>query len=233
MSERTDQRDCWEALARDATYESPMQKMLCEEDAATAERDAAIDREEVLAALPKLRPGTRAVELGAGVGRFTEHLSRRVGHLTAYDFVEDFVKANRARCAELGLAHVDVVCADAATLALPESLDLVFSNWLVQFLSDPEAARFLGRCAAALAPSGFLFFRESCDVADAGLETPYGPWTAEYPARYRSARWYTEALAQVEREHAGTMLRRAEVLPLWSSSGWSTVQCIWLWQRAA
>jgi hypothetical protein len=40
-----------------------------------------------------------------------------------------------------------VVCADVTKIDYPEnSFDLVFSNWLLMYLSDEEVAQFAGGC---------------------------------------------------------------------------------------
>lgn len=232
MRESLAQLACWEAIARDPAYRTPMQQMLVEDDAEAATREGIIDREEVLALLPTLPPGAHAVEFGAGLGRFTEALAARAARVSASDFVQAYVDGNRARCLELGLAHVTVERADAVTAAIPQGVGLVFFNWLLEYFTDEEAPCFLARCAAALAPGGYLFFREACDEEDAGLERRYAHWSSDYPARYRAPRWYTEALSLATRDLPGTLLRRAEVLPLWTAAYPSTPQCAWLWQRA-
>lgn len=43
------------------------------------------------------------------------------------------------------------------------SMDFVFSNWLLMYLSDKELKSFLEKVMGWLRPGGFLFFRESCN----------------------------------------------------------------------
>jgi len=43
------------------------------------------------------------------------------------------------------------------------SFDVIFSNWLLMYLSDQELSRLVEKMLGWLAPGGFLFFRESCN----------------------------------------------------------------------
>lgn len=43
------------------------------------------------------------------------------------------------------------------------SIDFVFSNWLLMYLSDDEVKCFIQKILGWLRPGGFLFFRESCN----------------------------------------------------------------------
>lgn len=43
------------------------------------------------------------------------------------------------------------------------SIDFIFSNWLMMYLSDEELKSFIEKILGWLRPGGFLFFRESCN----------------------------------------------------------------------
>ena len=43
------------------------------------------------------------------------------------------------------------------------SIDFIFSNWLLMYLSDEELMSFMKKMLSWLRPGGFLFFRESCN----------------------------------------------------------------------
>lgn len=43
------------------------------------------------------------------------------------------------------------------------SIDFIFSNWLLMYLSDQELHNFIKKSISWLRPGGFLFFRESCN----------------------------------------------------------------------
>lgn len=43
------------------------------------------------------------------------------------------------------------------------SIDFIFSNWLLMYLSDEELKAFAEKMLSWLRPGGLLFFRESCN----------------------------------------------------------------------
>jgi ubiquinone/menaquinone biosynthesis C-methylase UbiE len=232
MSEREVHKGYWDAVPSDATYPTDMSKMLLMDDPAAAEREGEADTVEVLALVPALPKPARIVELAAGVGRFTPRLAAmagRDGKLTAYDFVEDFCDKNRATCRALGLDQVDVRAEDARITVLPTNLDLVFASWILMYLSNDEVLALLGKIASSLKSGGFFVFRESCIKAD--VVHP-GDWPrfpeGEHPCRYRSARWYTEALATLP----GRLRTTAHVLRVWDDDSDPNAQLAWVWERA-
>lgn len=108
------------------------------------------------------------LELGAGIGRFTGELAQKAGQLIAMDFIESVIKKVTTFSAmlmwkwimrlrlyyvtefafvvqnELINGHyknVKFMCADVTSpdLSISEgSVDLIFSNWLLMYLSDKE-----------------------------------------------------------------------------------------------
>lgn len=128
------------------------------------------ERAEILAQLPEFS-GRRVVDVGAGVGRFTAEFAPRARAVVAVDLLQHALDKNRARNA--AHANIEYVCADAMSLKLESgSVDLVFSSWLLMYLSDDEVRQFLARCREWLAPGGHLFFKESCETNVLG----YGPF---------------------------------------------------------
>lgn len=85
------------------------------------------------------------VELGAGIGRFTAELAKEAKKVTAFDFMENLTQENKARNGHLG--NVEIVCQDITKAELkPNSCDVVFSNWLLMYLSDGEVTALMKNC---------------------------------------------------------------------------------------
>jgi SAM-dependent methyltransferase len=103
--------------------------------------------------------------------------------------MESSVAANEARHAPLFPGVVDFLVADVVLMDCPpSSYDVVFSNWLLMYLSDAEVEAFARKALRWLAPGGVLFFRESCfrqsgDKARGGFN----------PTHYRNPRDYFAA----------------------------------------
>ena len=105
--------------------------------------------------------GLRVVELGAGIGRFTGELAENAKSVVALDFMQNLIDENEATHAHLG--NVTFRCGDATELQLPEhSADVVFSNWLLMYLSDAEVEGLARNMMSWLEEGGVVFFRESC-----------------------------------------------------------------------
>ncbi|XP_071531383.1 uncharacterized protein [Panulirus ornatus] len=140
------------------------------------------DADEVMAYLPDLR-GKRVIDLAAGIGRFTTRLAKVASQVTAVDVAEAFIKENRARNQHLG--NVSFICSDVVKLDFPEgSFDLVFSNWLLKYLSNAELIQFLSRVLKWLSPGGFFFFRESCYNSVGTLDAMNNPTVYHKPQFY-------------------------------------------------
>lgn len=221
----------WDGVPLDPLYPSAMSKMLLMDDPHAAEREGEADTLEVLALIPPLRADARIVELAAGVGRFTPSLAALAGpggNVTAYDFVEEFCEQNRATCRALGFDQVEVRAEDARTAALPTNIDLVFASWIMMYLSDREVHTLLATIASSLVPGGFLVFRESCIKGDVLHPGDWPRFPGEHPCRYRSGRWYADALVNL----GGRVLDDAHVLQVWEDETDPNTQLAWVWQRS-
>jgi SAM-dependent methyltransferase len=97
-----------------------------------------------LAAMDALdpQPGQTIVDIGCGAGQTTQQLANRVGSLgrvIGVDIAPRVLDVARSRTATL--ARVQLIQADAATLALPDEMaDGVYSRFGVMALDDPVVA---------------------------------------------------------------------------------------------
>jgi len=140
---------------------------------------------EITSLLPDLH-GKNVVELGAGTGRFTGILSKSAKHVTAVDFIKEFTDKNQS---SHRADHITFKCCDVTNgLEIPEqSVDLVFCNWLLMYLSDDEVRQLLQKALTWLKPDGKLFFRESCFHQSGNQkDRTFNPTIYRYPADYMS-----------------------------------------------
>ncbi|KAH9503430.1 Phosphoethanolamine N-methyltransferase 3 [Bulinus truncatus] len=118
------------------------------------------EQPEILSYLPDFR-GKTVIELGAGIGRFTAELAKKAERVVAVDFMEDFVEKNRKANRHMG--NIEFVVADVTKMERPpESVDFIFSNWLLMYLEEREVQDLFCKLLSWLKPEGYLFFRESC-----------------------------------------------------------------------
>ena len=116
-----------------------------------------------------LRPsaGTRVLEIGCGVGRWSRRLARAGALVTGIDLSEVMVREaiRRAR-----LETVDDRCTfaqgDVVNLALGQSFDLILCVTVLQHIAHPEGIReALDRMRVHLAPEGRLVLLEAAPCA--------------------------------------------------------------------
>jgi len=102
-----------------------------------------------------VRSGQTVVDLGCGTGKNLPLLAEAVGaggRVVGVDFSPAMLAEARARVERLGLEHVKLVEADAATFDYPEGLDRVLAAFSLSMMPEPE--RVVARTARALPPDG-------------------------------------------------------------------------------
>ena len=154
-----------------------------------ADKISQFDMDEIATMVPSLK-GKRILELGAGIGRYTGWLAEQAENVVAVDFIDKFIKRNEEINGSKG--NIEFVCADATKLAFPpNSFDIVFSNWLLMYLTDEETFKLLQNVLSWLTDDGFLFFRESCNKPSGSKKR------GENPTIYRKLGDYDDILNSV------------------------------------
>ncbi|OIT04993.1 PREDICTED: phosphoethanolamine N-methyltransferase 1-like isoform X1 [Nicotiana attenuata] len=181
--EREVQKSYW----MEHTAELTVEAMMLDSKAADLDKE---ERPEVLSLLPPYE-GKSVLELGAGIGRFTGELAKKAGQLIALDFIEGAIKKNES----INGHHKNVkfMCADVTSPDLnfsPESVDLIFSNWLLMYLSDGEVQDLVERMVKWLKVGGYIFFRESCFHQSGDHKRKNNP------THYREPRFYTKVFKE-------------------------------------
>uniref|UniRef100_A0A0D9V4H4 phosphoethanolamine N-methyltransferase n=1 Tax=Leersia perrieri TaxID=77586 RepID=A0A0D9V4H4_9ORYZ len=140
VEERKAQKSYWEEHSKDLTVEA----MMLDSRASDLDKE---ERPEILSLLPSYE-GKSILELGAGIGRFTGELAKTAGHVLAMDFIESVIKKNESINGHH--KNASFMCADVTSpdLTIEEnSIDLIFSNWLLMYLSDEEVEKLVKRMA--------------------------------------------------------------------------------------
>jgi ubiquinone/menaquinone biosynthesis C-methylase UbiE len=124
------------------------------------------ERAEIFALLPEFN-GKTILDMGAGVGRFTTKFAKKAGKVYAVDLLEHALNKNKKR--NKNFNNIEYICSDALDIFLPEnSCDIIFSSWLLMYLSENEIDQFLKKCRSWLTPGGQIFFKESCETSVLG-----------------------------------------------------------------
>ena len=132
------------------------------------------------------------LDLGCGTGWFTRKFAdnERIGALVGVDLSLGMLE--RAR--ENGPGGIDWIVGDAEHLPLlSDSVDLIFSNLMIQWCDDPRAV--LKECQRILRPGGFLMVST---LLDGTLRELKAAWHAADPDHQHVNRFETELALQAK-----------------------------------
>ncbi|KAG2314377.1 hypothetical protein Bca52824_017499 [Brassica carinata] len=188
-----------------------------------------LKRRSVLSLFPPYE-GKTVLELGAGIGRFTGELAQKAGEVIALDFIESAIKKNESVNGHY--KNVKFMCADVTSPDLKiedGSVDLIFSNWLLMYLSlikrmqvELLAERMLGW----VKPGGYIFFRESGDSK-----------RKSNPTHYREPRFYTKLNFENAWCNAGKSFELTMVgckcIGTYVKNKKNQNQICWIWQKVS
>ncbi|GMS84333.1 hypothetical protein PENTCL1PPCAC_6508, partial [Pristionchus entomophagus] len=156
------------------------------------------DRHDILSSLPCIK-GKDAVDIGAGIGRFTTVLAQTARHVLTTDFIDEFIRKNKENNSHL--PNVDYAVGDAVNLQLKDlSVDFVFTNWIMMYMSDTETVQFILKCLSWLRPNGHAHLRESCSEPSTGRKAASVSMhdaNASNPTSYRFSSLYINLLRSV------------------------------------
>ncbi len=132
----------------------------------------AIHRSQRLALAPwlQLPRGTRVLDVGCGVGRWSHRLAARGAQVTGVDLSPTMISEAKRRAALRGVAqHCRFLLQDLAVLDAGERFDVVLSVTVLQHILDPQALRAaVQRMAAHLADGGTMIVLEAAPSRAAG-----------------------------------------------------------------
>lgn len=223
--EREIQKNYWAEHSVDLTVEA----MMLDSKAADLDKE---ERPEVLSLLPPF-DGKSVLELGAGIGRFTGELAQKAGQVISLDFIESVIKKNESINGHY--KNVKFMCADVASPELnfsAESVDLIFSNWLLMYLSDKEVEELVERMVKWLKVGGFIFFRESCFHQSGDSKRKVNP------THYREPRFYTKVFKECQTHDCSGNLYELSLVGCKCIGAYvrnkkNQNQICWLWQKVS
>ncbi|KAI5382486.1 phosphomethylethanolamine N-methyltransferase [Lathyrus oleraceus] len=223
MDEREVQKSYWVQHCADLSVEA----MMLDSKASDLDKE---ERPEVLSLLPAYE-GKSVIELGAGIGRFTGELAQKAGQLIAVDFIESAIKKNESINGHY--KNVKFLCADVTSPNMPiseGSVDVIFSNWLLMYLSDNEVENLAERMMKWLKDDGYIFFRESCFHQSGDSKRNYNP------THYREPRFYTKLYKECQMSDSSgnsfeLSLVGCKCIGAYVRNKKNQNQICWLWQK--
>ena len=119
---------------------------------------------DVVMAVAGIEPGMVVGEVGAGRGRFTMHLARRVGpggKVFANDIDGEALAFLAQRCEKTGVRNVETILAAGGDPGFrPGSLDMAFMVWVYHYVEPPVALALLRNLKPALRPGATVVLVE-------------------------------------------------------------------------
>jgi SAM-dependent methyltransferase len=117
-----------------------------------------------------IKPGMIIGEVGAGRGRFTVHLARRVGEdgkILANDIDADALAYLKDRCQKEGITNVEIILGEVDDPHFPDgALDMIFMVWTYHYFDQPIP--MLKKLRPSLKPGGTMVLVEPDPVNGPG-----------------------------------------------------------------
>jgi len=217
---RKDMAEFWAKNSKEASLE----EMMLNSDAKSIR---SLEEPEILSMLPNFED-MDVIELACGIGRFTSHLAQKAKSVIALDFMENFVLKNEEENGHFG--NIKFVQADVTQFDLDDaSVDLVFSNWILMYLSDEEVLELFRKVLRWLRPGGYIFFRESCFKKSGSMGKEDNPTFYRKPIDYHQMLNYVRHADKAEEECFRTIHSQSlsSYIRLKNNSG----QVTWLAQK--
>jgi len=129
-----------------------------------AEAEAAwfADVYELEAELDRFAPRGDVLELAAGTGNWTRHLTRHADRVTAVDAAPEVLDLNRAKVD----GAVDYVLADVFSWQPPRAFDVCFFAFWLSHVPSERAEAFWQLVDQALRPNGRVFLIDNARLGD-------------------------------------------------------------------
>ncbi|KAH7440936.1 hypothetical protein KP509_03G016800 [Ceratopteris richardii] len=146
--------------------------------------------------------------------------------------MENVIKKNEETNGHYG--NIEFVCADVTSskdLSIaPASMDIVFSNWLLMYLTDEEVKHLAFRMVKWLKRDGFLFFRESCFHQSGDHKRKNNPTHYRQPSFYLKA--FEECMVlEEDGTYSELQLVSCKCVNAYVVNKRNQNQICWLWQK--
>jgi len=133
------------------------------------------------------------LDLGSGVGFWTEYFAQQFGKVIAVDASEPLYEAMKLRCSRY--ANATLLNDDVLAFQPEDRYSLIFLGGMLMYLNEDDVISLLKKLTSSLQPGGLILCRET--TVRQGTVTRDG----DYQAVYRSIANY-ERICNCSRPHA-------------------------------
>ncbi len=137
-----------------------------------------------------VNPGGCVLDLGSGIGFWTEYFARRFSRVVAVEASRPLYEALEERCAPY--LNVKMIHDDVMLFQPEDQYDVVFLGGMLMYLNEEDVISLLGKLIPSLRPGGIVLCRET--TVRQGSTTRQG----DYQAVYRSVADYERIFAECE-----------------------------------
>ncbi len=155
------------------------------------------EQEAVARAIESLPSSCSVLDLGSGVGFWTEYFARRFATVVSVEASPVLYSALKDRCSRY--PNVTTCNGDVLSFEPRKKLGLVFLGGLLMYLNEHDARVLLERLAPSLEPGALVLCRES--TVRRGTKVLGG----EYQVVYRSVETYRRIFADAQGIASGTL----------------------------
>ncbi|NOX58237.1 MAG: methyltransferase domain-containing protein [Planctomycetes bacterium] len=145
------------------------------------------EQKSIARTIQSLAPSTSVLDLGSGVGVWTEYFAQRFAKVAAVEASPILYEAMKARCSRY--QNVTLHNRDVLSFEPTRGLGLVFLGGLLMYLNDHDVRVLLQRLIPCLEPEAIVLCRES--TIRRGVKAIQG----DYQVVYRSVETYRSILA--------------------------------------
>jgi trans-aconitate methyltransferase len=122
------------------------------------------------------------LDLGSGIGRWTEYFARRFARIVAVEASRPLFEAMAQRCSPL--VNVKMIHGDVMQFQPEDHYEVIFLGGMLMYLNEDDVIRLLRKLVSSLQPGGMILCRET--TVRKGEVTRRG----DYQAVYRSVENY-------------------------------------------
>lgn len=203
-----------EAVSTYWTSKAPhITSMLLKKNAEEIDR---AEKPEILSLLPSFK-NKSVLDLGAGIGRFTNEFAKTAKKVVAVDLCPHFIEENRR--ANGTFSNIEWICKDALDVQFDANeFDLIFSYGVLMYLPVEDVLALSKKLAVWLKPKGSLFITASCAAVTHFSETEM------YYAHYRSPLEYDRLFHDWKMKKQGNILAYEDLLA-------DPFKCFWVYGR--
>ena len=163
------------------------------------------EQEAVAGTVESLPSSCSVLDLGSGVGFWTEYFAQRFAHVTSVEASPVLYSALTDRCSRY--SNVTTCNANVLSYEPPEKIGLVFLGGLLMYLDEDDVRALLERLAPRLEPGALVLCRES--TVRHGTRVLQG----EYQVVYRSVATYRRLFADAGFEVVSAETNAAYICP--------------------